>query len=77
MDGSHERRTLDRCPICQGPTKEDPKAENGMRCRSSVCAYNHQHIKCPRCQQKDFSSISYAGENFNYVCADCQMKWTA
>ncbi|RZA10711.1 MAG: hypothetical protein EOP10_34310 [Proteobacteria bacterium] len=69
-----DRRGQDRCPVCQGPTKQ---ADNGsLRCRKSICAYNHRNEACPRCQHKGPEVSSAAADSYTYTCPECMNKWT-
>jgi hypothetical protein len=66
-----ERRSTERCPVCQGAMKADPKMKDGWRCRTSVCAFNHSGIKCPRCQSSALEHIQFLGTGYKYTCSDC------
>lgn len=69
-----ERRARSRCPVCQGPTK-DVNGED--RCRNSLCSYNHQKEKCPRCQHPGPEATKYESDGrFQYFCSECHNKWT-
>lgn len=81
-----DRRTAQRCPVCQGPTVADANQPDGSRCRRSICIHNHQHVVCPRCGQKDLAAVDHAQpaadgkknqEQFRYTCAECTHSWTA
>ena len=75
MSGS-ERRNRERCSICQGPTVVSNDTFSGLRCRNSLCAFNHQHIKCSRCSHAgpEATEFDTAGR-FHYYCRECQHKW--
>lgn len=69
-----DRRRLERCPICQGPTRPDAKAPMGIRCLNSLCRHNHPEV-CERCQS-DQIHISYKDMTYHLSCSDCYHKWT-
>lgn len=68
-----ERRGRDRCPTCQGPTKE--LAGGDIRCRNSLCSYNHRKEKCPRCSHQGPDVSSAKGDSYSYSCPECLNKW--
>ncbi len=69
-----ERRARERCPVCQGPVKE---LEGGkLRCRKSICSYNHRNEVCPRCQHKGPEVTSSQTDSCIYSCPECLNKWT-
>lgn len=70
-----ERRASLRCPVCQGPTKQDEERPDGFRCRNSICTYNHEGVTCPRCQSTDLAVVEAQDQGFLYTCSDCQKKW--
>jgi hypothetical protein len=72
MDGM-ERRSRERCPVCQGPMRQVEQGE--ARCRTSVCPYNHRDKTCPRCKTKGPDVSRYEQGIYHYVCKDCQNKW--
>ena len=68
-----ERRQAERCPICQGPAKD----QNGtVRCRNSTCKFNHQDEACPRCGEKSIGDIRFEKGHYSFTCRDCQKTWT-
>lgn len=69
-----DRRSQERCPVCQGPMKE--LATGDWRCRKSICAYNHRTITCPRCQHKGPEVGSVKVDSYTYTCPECMNKWT-
>lgn len=70
-----DRRSGERCPLCQGPAVADEYMPGGMRCRQSVCRQNHSGVKCPRCSSANLESVSYKDKAYNYTCEDCTNKW--
>lgn len=66
-----ERRGRERCSVCQGPTKDDGQ---GLRCRNSLCPYNHKDQACTRCGQADFV-VSLVQGLLQYKCNDCLHVW--
>lgn len=71
-----ERRTVNRCPVCQGPAVEDSSAPEGVRCRRSTCTHNHSDVKCPRCDHKDLESVSFENKAWKYTCRECVHSWS-
>jgi hypothetical protein len=69
-----DRRSSQRCPVCQGPFKADPAGGEG-KCRNSVCNYNHRHAMCPRCGENELESVRFEGGVFHYTCNSCKAKW--
>ena len=70
-----DRRGADRCPECQGPTKT---ADGELRCRNSLCRFNHEKIACPRCAAVGTADAQgYQEGVFSYKCRDCMKQWTA
>lgn len=70
-----ERRSGDRCPVCQGPTVRDQAMPDGVRCRRSTCSKNHEHIPCPRCHKLDLESVEFANATYTYSCRECLHRW--
>lgn len=73
-----ERRSSERCPVCQGPTTLDSKG--AVKCRNSLCHQNHRHVACPRCQSGDLESVARSpggktASSYSYTCASCQLTW--
>jgi hypothetical protein len=71
---SGDRRTNIRCEVCNGPTRVD---ESGVvKCRNSLCAFNHLHVKCPRCGANSLEHVEMKPNNhYEYVCKECKNKW--
>lgn len=70
-----ERRSAERCPVCQGPTK---MVDGELRCRNSLCSFNHEHVVCPRCGSVGSAEAQgYEDEKFSYKCRDCLKQWVA
>lgn len=72
-----DRRSAERCPVCQGPATADKTLADGIRCRRSTCIQNHQNVVCPRCKVKDLESVDFKNGKFTYTCRDCTNTWTA
>ena len=72
-----DRRTSNRCPVCQGPAVEDAAAPEGVRCRRSTCTHNHLKIVCPRCKHADLESVMREDKQFKYTCRECTHTWSA
>lgn len=73
-----ERRGRERCPVCQGPTKEvgGPEgASRELRCRNSICAYNHRRQVCPRCGHKGAEVTRFEDDLYSYKCGECLNTW--
>lgn len=70
-----DRRSTNRCPVCQGPAVADPKAADGIRCRRSICTQNHVGVACPRCKQSDLEGVTFKDGTFEYTCRDCTHQW--
>ncbi len=68
-----ERRGRDRCPVCQGPTRAGEGGE--VRCRNSICSYNHRTQACPRCKQVGAEVSRFEEDIYYYVCRECQYTW--
>ena len=68
----HDRRSKERCPHCQGPTKY---VEDSLVCRNSLCSFNHRFRECSRCGQKAAEALSYSQGEFELRCSDCLNKW--
>ena len=69
-----DRRAALRCPVCQGPAKDD--SEGRLRCRNSLCRHNHEKLVCPRCQSEDVDPSGYDQGKTKYSCKDCQNHWS-
>ncbi|SME89199.1 hypothetical protein [Pseudobacteriovorax antillogorgiicola] len=70
-----DRRSQQRCDVCQGPTKE---VDGKIVCRNSLCSFNHEDVPCPRCQSKGPDAIGYdESGKVKYSCKDCLYNWTA
>ena len=69
-----ERRQNERCPVCQGPTKQETDGE--IRCRKSICSYNFRNIICPRCGAKGPEAHYDAKQALHFTCQDCQNRWS-
>jgi hypothetical protein len=70
-----ERRSSQRCPVCQGPAVADPAAPEGVRCRRSTCSHNHADIVCPRCAKRDLESVEFTADSWRYTCRECLNVW--
>lgn len=70
-----DRRAITRCPVCHGPTKPDPSSSEGVRCRTSTCAHNHAHVKCPRCGENNLETVERDGDGFAYTCDSCKARF--
>lgn len=73
----NDRRSTQRCPICQGPVLTDANRPDGTRCRNSTCLYNHTEQICPRCESQDLEGVTYEKNQYKYVCRECTHKWSA
>lgn len=69
-----ERRSRQRCPVCQGPTKTE--ADGSERCRNSMCAFNHQNEVCPRCKHKGPEILKFENAVYQYECPECMNRWS-
>ncbi|NRA64393.1 MAG: hypothetical protein HRU19_07915 [Pseudobacteriovorax sp.] len=68
-----ERRSRERCPVCQGPTK---MVDGKLICRNSLCSFNHQSVECPRCKAVGSAeATSFDDGKFSYSCGECLNKW--
>ena len=64
-----DRRSQERCPVCQGPARTESSGK--VICRRSTGVHNHEHIRCPRCDAATLESVSYEKGVFIYTCAEC------
>lgn len=71
-----ERRSGDRCPVCQGPAAPDKDRADGLRCKRSTCIHNHLDVVCPRCKMQDLESVSFKDGKYEYTCRECTHTWT-
>ncbi len=67
-----ERRTQERCPVCQGPTKP---VDSELRCRNSLCSFNFRDVLCPRCQASGPEARYDVDGKLKFTCSDCQNTW--
>lgn len=72
-----ERRGRERCPVCQGPTRtvENGKGGLDLRCRNSICAYNHRRQACPRCRHVGAEVTLFEDDTYSFNCPECQNTW--
>ena len=70
-----ERRSAQRCPVCQGPASEAKNYPEGLRCRVSICIHNHADVECPRCETKDLEGVRYHEGRYHYTCRECTNAW--
>ena len=70
-----DRRSAQRCPVCQGPALADAAAPDGVRCRRSICTHNHANVACPRCKKKDLEGVTVKDGKFEYTCRECTHVW--
>ena len=70
-----DRRSGDRCPVCQGPAAPDKSLADGLRCKRSTCIHNHREVACPRCKMKDLESVTFKDGKYEYTCKDCTHTW--
>lgn len=68
-----DRRSQDRCDVCQGPTK---LVDGKVVCRNSLCSFNHRDVECPRCSSKGPDALGYDGDKLKYKCPDCLNTWS-
>jgi ssDNA-binding Zn-finger/Zn-ribbon topoisomerase 1 len=64
---NQDRRSIERCPVCQGPAVSDESKPGGLRCRNSACKHNHANI----------AHATFKNDAWQYTCADCENRWTA
>jgi|GEM_PF-1812233 len=74
--GDSEKRKVQRCPICDGPLYAVESKGGTLRCRNSLCVYNHRNAKCPRCGVNDIKSAWFAGGEYFYSCKRCLASWS-
>ena len=67
-----ERRSNSRCEVCGGPTKLQG---GNVRCRNSMCFFNHREIICPSCHQQGPEVIGRTETGFSYTCKECLNTW--
>lgn len=70
-----ERRSRDRCPVCQGPTKDSKTNDSGIECRNTLCSFNYQEVKCPRCGKKMIDPIDHKNGKVHCSCKNCQASF--
>ena len=70
-----ERRSSQRCPVCQGPAKEDDNFPEGLKCRNSTCQHNFADVTCPRCSGKTVEHVTFKDNSYHLTCGDCQNHW--
>ena len=68
-----ERRSISRCDVCSGPTKYVGEI---LKCRNSMCAFNHKDVKCPRCESKGPEVQDFKDDKFAYSCKECLNQWS-
>lgn len=69
-----DRRGADRCPVCQGPTRTLEGGE--LRCRNSLCAFNHRTVSCPRCKHVGPQVFRSENNILQLDCKECQHRWS-
>ena len=66
-----DRRTLSRCPVCQGPSVQNADFPQGIKCRMSMCAHNFSALPCPRCGEQSPNVVSYEKGVILLECKEC------
>lgn len=69
-----DRRSQERCPVCQGPTQMSKEKSGEIRCRNSCCLFNHPGLTCEVCSSQSIA-VSYKDDAYIYSCIDCGKKW--
>lgn len=68
-----DRRSRERCEVCQGPTK---LVDGKVVCRNSLCSFNFRQMVCPRCGHVGAECLDYRDLQYKLSCSECLNSWS-